>query len=133
VDELGGIASLRGAVLTGTTDNETITTAGGDDVIDAGLGNDAVSSGGGDDRILDGGGVGLGVGGGPATNISAGDGNDTILIGAAFFASGSIDGGNGTDTFSAGNSGGSNDVSGISLSNLEILEVFIGSATARAD
>jgi Ca2+-binding RTX toxin-like protein len=126
VDELGGLSSLRSITLTGTADNETITTAGGDDVIDAGIGNDTVNSGGGNDQISD---ITSGaVGENPTTNISADDGNDSVSIGANVYSAGAIDGGNGIDTLRAGN----NILTGLTLSNLEILEAFTGHVTARA-
>lgn len=83
------VGVVTAAYITGSSDDETITTGAGNDRIDGGAGNDVLSGAAGDDEIIDTAGI--------STAIDGGDGDDTITIGGTF-TSGTIDGGADTDT-----------------------------------
>ncbi|MGO6723460.1 cadherin domain-containing protein [Rhizobium ruizarguesonis] len=154
-DELGSVS----ANVTGSSGDNTITTGAGKDTIVSGGGADTLSGGGGDDLLngeagndtLNGGdgndeiygGVGNDVlkgGAGNDTisdgdyfsniaetfNIDAGDGNDKVTLFTGPFAkvSGTIDGGAGTDTLQA------NDLTGLTIKNVEILQPATSGVTA---
>ncbi|PSM51433.1 tandem-95 repeat protein, partial [Campylobacter blaseri] len=73
--------------LSNSSSNSTITTLGGDDIIDGGTGDDIINSGAGNDTI---------DGGAGDDTIKAGDGNDTIIGGAG---DDHLEGGAGNDTY----------------------------------
>lgn len=68
-DELTSGAIQRPVYFTGSTDNETITSANGNDIILAGGGNDVLNSNGGNDNVF---------GGDGNDTLNGGDGNDTL-------------------------------------------------------
>ena len=119
-DELTSGGGPRGVNLIGSADSESITTAGGDDVINSGGGNDAIFSGGGNDRITD----TIGT----STTIQAGAGDDAIDLGSNIFSSSLVNGGDGIDTLSVL---GSN-LTGLSIVAIEVLQTGGGAVTARA-
>ncbi|QHW25205.1 cadherin domain-containing protein [Rhizobium leguminosarum bv. viciae 248] len=127
-DELGSVS----ANVTGSSDDNTITTGAGDDLIQGGVGNDTLSGGDGNNMLW--GDVGNDVIRGGTGNdtisdddrfsftpavfdIDAGDGNDAITV-ETFISvnSGMIDGGAGIDTLQAPS------LQGLTIKNIEILE-----------
>ncbi|ANP86146.1 cadherin domain-containing protein [Rhizobium leguminosarum] len=127
-DELGSVS----ANVTGSSDDNTITTGAGDDLIQGGVGNDTLNGGDGNDMLW--GDVGNDVIRGGTGNdtisdddrfsftpavfdIDAGDGNDAITV-ETFISvnSGMIDGGAGIDTLQAPS------LQGLTIKNIEILE-----------
>ncbi|MGO6945905.1 cadherin domain-containing protein [Rhizobium johnstonii] len=154
-DELGSVsASVRGSsgpnTITTGAGNDTIVSGGGADTLSGGAGNDLLNGEAGNDTLNGGdgndeiyGGVGNDVlkgGAGNDTisdgdyfsdvaetfNIDAGDGNDKVILFTGSFAkiSGTIDGGAGIDTLQA------NDLTGLTIKNVEILQPATSSVTA---
>jgi len=81
--------------LTGSSGIDTIDAGAGIDTIDGGGGNDIISGGAGNDAIT--------TGSGTAVSVNAGDGTDTITVGANLKKSQTLDGGEGTDKLSMDN------------------------------
>ncbi len=108
--------------LLGESGNDFLVGLTGNDTLVGGLGNDSFSGGDNDDLIVD--------FAGTTTQISGDNGDDVIRLGGNVFASGIIGGGSGNDTL---NTGSANDLSGLTLSLLEVLETGTGKVTAKAN
>jgi Ca2+-binding RTX toxin-like protein len=92
-------------VLTGSGGKDALTGSTGIDTIDGGAGIDTIVGGGGNDIISGGAGNDLiTTGTGTAVSVNAGDGADTITVGANLKKSQTIDGGEGADILSMDNS-----------------------------
>lgn len=103
----------RGVWLSTTTDPETITTgAGGDTILGSG-GVDMIHTGAGHDRV-----VFISVG---EVSVDLGSGNDRVDLGDTPPISGSVTGGDGTDTLSGGRS-----IAALSITGFEVLETVEG-------
>jgi Ca2+-binding RTX toxin-like protein len=153
-DELNAGGGPRDATINGSTDNETITTGDGNDILNGNDGADVLSGGNGADELYGGNGDDTLNGGdgddylrgdanndtlnggdgadriedfaGTMTTIDGGAGDDRISISSVAFT-GTIDGGSGTDTLAA-----SGNITGLAISNVEILETNGGNVTAFA-
>ncbi len=106
--------------LTGSSDDETLMTAAGNDVVDGGGGNDVLNTGNGSDLIRDHSGVSL--------SVKAGHGDDVIDIAGTAFTSGTLDGGIGINTLIAGDT----TLTFLTLTSLQVLETSGGMVRATA-
>ena len=104
-------------VLSGEDDNDTVSGLGGNDSLSGDAGNDTLDGGAGNDTLY--GGTGKDV-------ISGGDGDDTIMLagGADLVAGETYSGGAGIDTISANQTTGPFDLSIVSMTGIERLELF---------
>ncbi|MFO1174411.1 MAG: cadherin-like domain-containing protein [Paracoccaceae bacterium] len=122
--------------LQGGSGDDTLNGGAGNDIIYGNDGNDQLSGADGDDTLYGGEGVNLLDGGlgndlltdntstGPGT-ILGGDGDDTL---AAYMAGETVDGGAGRDVMQAANA----DISGMTISNVEVLETQGSTITGTA-
>ncbi|MGO8093258.1 metal-binding protein [Rhizobium leguminosarum] len=123
----GGADTLSGGggndLLNGEAGNDTLNGGDGNDEIYGGVGNDVLKGGAGNDTISDGDYFSDVA---ETFNVDAGDGNDKVILFTGSFAkiSGTIDGGAGTDTLQA------NDLTGLTIKNVEILQPATSSVTA---
>jgi len=123
----GGADTLSGGggndLLNGEAGNDTLNGGDGNDEIYGGVGNDVIKGGAGNDTISDGDYFSDVA---EVFNIDAGDGTDKVILFNGPFAkvSGMIDGGAGTDTLQA------NDLTGLTIKNVEILQPATSGVTA---
>lgn len=77
-DNITGLDDETGYYLSGNGGNDTLTTAGGADILIGGEGNDTLTSGAGSDRLFGGDGVDILDAGDDADFLAGGTGNDTM-------------------------------------------------------
>ena len=120
-DELGAqnvkiTAAAGGNSITTGTGDDTLIGSAVDDTLTGGAGNDSYAAGAGNDRITDRNTVNS------SATIDAGADNDIITIDKV--TSGSIDGGAGTDRLSLVANAAALNITAITLSNLEVFDLF---------
>ncbi len=105
----------HGVWLVGTPDDETIFAGAGDDTVFGGGGTDVIQTGAGRDRIL--------LTKAAAVSVDAGEGDDRVDLGSVPPLSGSLAGGDGTDTLTGGKT-----IAGLTVVGFEVLETTAGEA-----
>lgn len=138
-DALNAGAVVRGVQLTGSADAEVVTTGNGADLIYAGQGDDVLYGGGQDDRLYGGDGYDLYFGGSGSDAVQddfvggmavyGGTGDDQVAVVQGGRIIGFFDGGAGNDLLILTDA---SDISGLTLSSVEVLSTFSNAITGLA-